>query len=77
MSALIDPRARKLYELIVDKARHGPVTPKPPDTATPTEVLEACGLCVEEFYPLLASLADAGLVEVSGAYPFEEIRVKA
>lgn len=69
MSALIDPRARKLYELIVDKARHGPVTP--------TEVLEACGLCVGEFYPLLASLADAGLVEVSGAYPFEEIRVKA
>jgi hypothetical protein len=37
--------------------------------------LEACGLDVGEFYALLGVLQEAGLIEVSGAYPFEEIQL--
>ena len=67
--------ARKLFRVIVHQARHGPIHPKPQGVATPAEILEACGLSVDEFYVLLDALAKAGLVEVSGSYPFEEIRL--
>lgn len=67
--------ARKLFAVIVREAYHGPIHPKPQGTATPPEILEACGLDVGEFYGLLEELKGAGLIQVSNAYPFEEIRL--
>jgi hypothetical protein len=67
--------ARKLFELIVEEAYHGPLHPKPKGTATPPEILEACGLDVGEFYELLDTLQQAGLIRVTNSYPFEEIQL--
>ena len=67
--------ARKLFDVIVRQAYHGPLHPKPQGTATPPEILEACGLDVGEFYALLTVLTKAGLIQVSNAYPFEEIQL--
>ncbi|MBV8842634.1 MAG: hypothetical protein JO307_07465 [Bryobacterales bacterium] len=72
ISGLAAP-ARKLFDIIVNEAYHGPLRPKAEGVATPPEILEACGLDVGEFYDLLRSLQDAGLIRVSNAYPFEEI----
>ena len=52
--------ARKLFEVIVQQAYHGPLRPKPKGTATPAEILEACGLDVGEFYDLLKVVDDCG-----------------
>jgi hypothetical protein len=65
--------ARKLFSVIVHQAYHGPVRPKPESTATPPEILEACGLDVGEFYTLLETLREAGLIRLLNTYPFEEI----
>ena len=65
--------ARKLFGLIVHQAQHGPLLGKRPGTATPPEILEACGL--DEFYVLLGVLTAAGLIRVSNSYPFEEIQL--
>ncbi len=65
--------ARKLFAVIVREAYHGPIQPKPNGTATPPEILEACGLDVGEFYGLLEDLKRADLIRVSNDYPFEEI----
>ena len=65
--------ARKLFAVIVREAFHGPIHPKVKGTATPPEILEACGLDVGEFYLLLEELKRTGLIQVSNAYPFEEI----
>ena len=65
--------ARKLFAVIVREAYQGPMHPKPEGTATPPEVLEACGLDVGEFYSLLNELQGAELIRVSNPYPFEEI----
>ena len=67
--------ARKLFKVILHEAYHGPLRSKPQGTATPPEILEACGLDVGEFYELLSVLQDAGLIRVSNAYPFEEIQL--
>ena len=67
--------ARKLLKVIAQEAQHGPLRPKRAGTATPPEILEACGISVEEFYTLLGTLQDAGLVQVSNEYPFEEIQL--
>lgn len=67
--------ARKLFDVIVRQVHHGPLHPKPKGTATPPEILEACGLDVGEFYVLLTALTTADLIRVSNAYPFEEIRL--
>jgi hypothetical protein len=67
--------ARKLFDVIVNQACHGPLRPKPQGIATPPEILEACGLDVGEFYGLLSALTAAGLIRVSKAYPFEEIQL--
>jgi hypothetical protein len=71
----VPAEARKLFCVVVRQAYHGPMRPKSPGVATPVEILEACGLDVGEFYSLLASLRDGRLIEVSGDYPFEEIRL--
>ena len=65
--------ARKLFAVIVREAYHGPIQTKRKGTATPPEILEACGLDVGEFYDQLNALTGAGLISVSDAYPFEEI----
>jgi hypothetical protein len=67
--------ARKLFATIVREAYHGPLHPKAEGIATPPEILEACGLDVGEFYLLLNTLKDAGLIQISNAYPFEEIQL--
>ena len=67
--------ARKLFSMIVRQARSGPMRPKPEGVAMPAEILEACGLDVEEFYGLLNILAEAGLIRVLNSYPFEEIQL--
>lgn len=67
--------ARKLFDVIVHEAYHGPFHPKREGTATPPEILEACGLDVGEFYGLLNALRDAGLIRISNSYPFEEIEL--
>lgn len=67
--------ARNLFDVIVREAYHGPLHPKPEGTATPPEILEACGLDVGEFYILLDVLKEAGLIAVSNSYPFEEIQL--
>lgn len=69
--------ARKLFAVIVRKANHGPIRPKPKETALPAEIMEACGLDLGEFYELLNALETAGLIRISGAYPFEEIHLTA
>lgn len=69
--------ARKLFDVIVHQAYQGPLHPKPKGTATPPEILEACGLDVGEFYVLLSVLTKAGLIRVTNAYPFEEIQLSA
>ena len=74
---MVSPSARKLFSVIVQQAHHGPIRPKPDGTATPPEILEACGLDVEEFYALLNTLQEAGLIWVSNTYPFEEIQIVA
>jgi CRP-like cAMP-binding protein len=67
--------ARKLFAIIVREVYHGPLNSKPEGTATPAEILEACGLDVGEFYILLEELRDAGMIRISNSYPFEEIEL--
>ena len=67
--------ARKLFALILKEAYRGPLHPKPKGTATPPEILEACGLDMEEFYALMNLLTGAGLIHISNTYPFEEIQL--
>jgi len=67
--------ARKLFAIIAQQARHGPLRPKRTDTATPAEILEACGVDVGEFYRMLDALTAAGLIRVLNVYPFEEIQL--
>jgi hypothetical protein len=71
----VSGQARNLFCVVVRQAYHGPMHPKSPGVATPPEILEACGLDVGEFYSLLKSLEGARLLDVSGEYPFEEIRL--
>jgi hypothetical protein len=71
----VAPPARKLFDVIVREAYHGPLRPKTRGAATPPEILEACGLDVGEFYILLDVLKEAGLIRVSNTYPFEEIQL--
>jgi len=75
MSASIDPTAKKLLDVIEEQARHGALRSKPPGVATMPEVHEACGLDVDGMYAALAVLRNAGLIELSGEYPFEEIHL--
>jgi hypothetical protein len=73
--AAVSLPARKLFGVIVNQVRHGPLLGKSHGAATPPEILEACGLDVGEFYALLDALKAAGLIRVSNAYPFEEIQL--
>jgi hypothetical protein len=72
---MVSVAARKLFEVIVREAYHGPLRPKARGVATPPEILEACGLDVGEFYSLLNVLTAAGLIRVLNSYPFEEIHL--
>jgi CRP-like cAMP-binding protein len=71
----VSASGRKLFDVIARAAYHGPLRSKAQGTATPPEILEACGLDVGEFYQLLEELKAAGLVRVSDTYPFEEIHL--
>jgi hypothetical protein len=69
--------ARRLLCGIVKQAYHGTLRSKSPGVATMPEVLEACGVDVDQLYVLLEPLKKAGLVEIDGEYPFEEMRLTA
>jgi hypothetical protein len=66
--------ARKLLGVIVRQAYHGSLRSKTPGIATMPEVHEACGLDVDGMYAVLRVLCDAEVVQMTGEYPFEEIR---
>ena len=70
-------RARKLLASIAELAYHGRGQQRKPDVAYLPELYEACGLGVEEMYPLLKELREHGLVEVEDKYPFEDVRIAA
>jgi hypothetical protein len=67
--------ARKLLCLIVRQIYHGSLRSKEPGIATMPEVHEACGLDVDGMYAGLTVLRDAGVIELTGPYPFEEVRL--
>ena len=69
--------ARRLLCVIVKQAYHGPLLSKTLGVATMPEVLEACGVDVDQLYALLDPLKQARLIEVGGEYPFEEMRLAA
>jgi len=70
---MLPPNARKLLSVIASQVDHGTLRSKGPGVATMPEVHEACGLDVDGMYSALQVLSEAGLVEVRGEYPFEEI----
>ena len=67
--------AQKLLGVIARQAYHGSLRSKDPGVATMPEVHEACGLDVDGMYSVLEVLREAGLVDIRGEYPFEEIRL--
>jgi hypothetical protein len=69
--------ARRLLCVILKQAYHGTLRSKAPGVATMPEVLEACGVDVDQLYVLLDPLKQGGLIEVDGEYPFEEMRLTA
>ena len=71
----IPVEGRKLLCVILQQAHHGSLRSKEPRIATMPEVHEACGLDVDGMYGVLRVLCDAGLIELTGHYPFEEIRL--
>jgi hypothetical protein len=64
---------RKLLCVIVQQGCHGSLRTKEPGIATMPEVHEVCGLDVDGMYAALRVLRDAGVIKVTGQYPFEEI----
>jgi hypothetical protein len=66
---------RKLLGVILRQASHGSLRTKEPGMATMPEVHEACGLDVDGMYAALGILRDAGMIQLAGDYPFEEIRL--
>lgn len=66
---------RKLLCVIVRQTYHGSLRSKEPGIATMPEVHEACGLDVDGMYAELRALRDGGLIQLTGQYPFEEIRL--
>jgi len=63
--------------VILRQAYHGTLRSKTPGVATMPEVLEACGLDVDQLYLLLDLLQKEHLIEVDGEYPFEEMKLAA
>jgi hypothetical protein len=72
---MLPPDAKHLLQVIARQVEHGSLRSKEPGMATMPEVHEACGLDVDGMYSALKVLREAGLVEVRGEYPFEEIRL--
>jgi hypothetical protein len=69
--------ARRLLCVILRQAYHGTLRSKNPGVATMPEVLEACGVDMEQLYVLLDLLRNERLIEVEGEYPFEEMKLAA
>ncbi len=63
--------------MILRQAYHGTLRSKTPGVATMPEVLEACGVDMDQFYVLLDLLQKECLIEVDGEYPFEEMKLAA
>jgi hypothetical protein len=68
-------QSRKLLCVILQQASHGSLRSKESGMATMPEVHEACGLDVDGMYAALGVLRDAGMIQLAGDYPFEEIRL--
>jgi hypothetical protein len=69
--------ARRLLCVIVKQAYHGTLRSKAPGVATMPEVLEACGVDLDQLYVLLDLLKKERLIEIDGEYPFEEMKLAA
>ena len=69
--------ARRLLCVILRQAYHGTLRSKNPGVATMPEVLEACGVDLDQLYVLLDLLKKERLIEIEGEYPFEEMKVTA
>jgi hypothetical protein len=69
--------ARRLLCVIVKQAYHGTLRSKAPGVATMPEVLEACGVDMDQLYVLLDLLKKERLIEIDGEYPFEEMKLAA
>jgi hypothetical protein len=72
---LVSERARKLLVQVGEMAYEVKLARRAPDTAYLPELYDSCGIGVEEMYPLLQELNAAKLVELEGAYPFEDVHV--
>lgn len=71
----VSERARKLLVQVGDLAYEVKLARRAPDTAYLPELYDSCGIGVEEMYPLLQELDGAGLIELEGEYPFEDVHV--
>lgn len=72
---LVSEQARKLLVHIVDTLHGGRVPQRSQDTTYAPELLESTGLTVENFIALIDELRKAGLIEVDGDFPFEDVRI--
>ena len=74
--AEVPPYARKLLahaaELAYGKSREE----RAPDVAYLPELHESCGLDVESMYALLHQLESARLIDLEGAYPFQDVKLR-
>lgn len=61
--------------VIARQVSHGSLRSKEEGVATMPEVHEACGLDVDGMYALLGVLREAGWIDLTGEYPFEELRL--
>ncbi len=71
----VSARARKLLVQVGELAYEVKLARRAPDTAYLPELYDSCGIGVEEMYPLLQELNAAKLIELEGAYPFEDVHV--
>jgi len=71
----LNQTAQKLLDVIANQIAHGALRSKEPGIATMPEIHEACGLDVDAMYAQLRLLQQKGLIELTGEYPFEEIRL--
>ena len=71
----VSERARKLLVQVGEMAYEVKLARRAPDTAYLPELYDSCGIGVEEMYPLLQELNAASLIELEGAYPFEDVHV--
>ncbi len=74
--AAVPEFARKLLAHVVELAYAPHKTERARATAYLPELHETCGLDVDAMYALLGKLEDAGLIEIEGEYPFQDVKLR-